>query len=61
MCQTDLLLLRLPSKNFLRAMTSKSVIDRELESAFDIDNLAEMEAASNRVRKIIEQAPMDVG
>ena len=44
-----------------RERSGKS-IDRELELRLpDIDNLAAMEAASNRLRAIIEQTPMDNG
>ena len=48
-------------ERFLAVNDLDRFIDRELEAASDIDNLAEMEAASNRVRRIIEQTPIDGG
>lgn len=48
-------------ERFLAGNDLEKWIDRELKSASDIDNLAQMEAASNSVRRIIEQAPMDIG
>ena len=48
-------------EKFLAVNGLDQCIDRELAAASDIDNLAEMEAASNRVRGIIEQTPMDGG
>jgi len=45
-------------ERFLAGNGLEAIVDRELRLASDIDNLTEMEAASTRVRKFIEQAPM---
>jgi pyruvate, water dikinase len=46
-------------RQFLADHSLDALIDRELASATDADNLAGLEAASNRVRKLIEQAPLE--
>jgi pyruvate,water dikinase len=46
-------------RTFLASNALDAIIDRELASAADTDNLAELEAASGRIRKLIEQAPLE--
>jgi pyruvate, water dikinase len=43
---------------FLAANSLEAIIGRELASAPDGDNLAELQSASDRLRKLIEQAPL---
>src|ERR1700691_5186121 len=43
---------------FLAENSLESGIDRELASVTDIDDFAATEAASNRLRKLVEQAPL---
>jgi pyruvate,water dikinase len=45
---------------FLIENSLESAIDRELASVTDIDDFAATEAASNRLRKLVEQAPLAV-
>ena len=44
---------------FLARNSLEALIDRELASATDTENLAELEAVSNRVRRLIERAPLE--
>jgi pyruvate, water dikinase len=46
-------------EKFLAGNGLERRIERELNAASDIDNLTEIEAASLRVRTLIEQAPME--
>ena len=45
-------------ERFLASNGLETFVDRELGRASDVENLAEIEVASNCVRKIVEQAPM---
>jgi pyruvate,water dikinase len=48
-------------QTFLAANGLTDIIDRELTSANDVDNLAQLEAASGRIRKLVEAAPLEAG
>jgi pyruvate,water dikinase len=43
---------------FLADNSLEAVIDRELASATDLDNLTELNAVSNRLRELIERTPL---
>jgi pyruvate, water dikinase len=46
-------------RSFLARNSLDSAIDRELATATDIDDLAALEAVSGRVRRLVEEAPLD--
>jgi phosphoenolpyruvate synthase/pyruvate phosphate dikinase len=48
-------------QTFLAANGLTDIIDRELASADNVDNLAQLEAASGRIRKLVEAAPLEGG
>ena len=48
-------------QTFLTANGLTDIIDRELAAADNVDNLAQLEAASGRIRKLVEAAPLESG
>jgi pyruvate, water dikinase len=44
---------------FIAANSLETIIDRELASVTDGDNLGELQSTSDRLRKLIEQAPLE--
>lgn len=46
-------------RTFLAANSLEAIIDRELASATDGDNLVELQSTSDRLRKLIEEAPLE--
>jgi pyruvate,water dikinase len=46
-------------RSFLANNSLEDVIDRELAAATDIDNLAVPEAISGRIRKLVEETPLE--
>jgi pyruvate,water dikinase len=48
-------------QTFLAANGLTDIIDRDLAAADNVDNLAQLEATSGRIRKIVEAAPLESG
>ena len=48
-------------QTFLATNGLTDIIDRELTAADNVDNLVQLEAASDRIRKLVEAAPLESG